>query len=84
MVVASARQPNRDDGEGDQVLAGRPLHEVPMDGWTRFLLGITAVAVTGYIALIYGGCALDARCHLRSCPHAKYACGVMYDAQPKR
>ena len=51
-----------------------------MDGWTRFLLGITAVAVTGYIALIYGGCALDAHCHLRSCPHAKYACGVMYDA----
>ncbi|HZR86391.1 MAG TPA: hypothetical protein VFB02_06290 [Bradyrhizobium sp.] len=51
-----------------------------MDGWTRFLLGITAVAVTGYIALIYGGCALDAHCHLRSCPHSKYVCGVAYDA----
>ena len=58
-----------------------------MDGWTKFLLGITAFAVTGYIALIYGGCALDAHCHLRTCPHSKYGCGVMYDsdeAQPVR
>ncbi len=51
-----------------------------MDGWTKFLLGITAVAVTGYIALIYGGCALDAHCQLRSCAHSKYVCGVAYDA----
>ncbi len=49
-----------------------------MDGWTRLLLGITAVAVTGYVALVYGSCALDARCHLRSCLH-KYTCGVIYD-----
>ena len=49
-----------------------------MDGWTKFLLGITALAVTGYIALIYGGCALDAHCHLRNC-HTKYACGVVHD-----
>jgi hypothetical protein len=49
-----------------------------MDGWTKFLLGITALAVTGYIALIYGGCALDAHCHLRNC-HTKYVCGVVHD-----
>ena len=50
-----------------------------MDGWTKGLLGITAVAVTGYFTLIYGSCALDARCHLRNCPHTKYTCGVIYD-----
>jgi hypothetical protein len=49
-----------------------------MDGWTKFLLGITAFAMTGYIALIYGSCALDARCHLRNC-HSKYVCGVIHD-----
>jgi len=49
-----------------------------MDGWTKFLLGITAFAVTGYIALIYGSCALDAHCHLRSCG-GHYICGVVYD-----
>ncbi|HLG84682.1 MAG TPA: hypothetical protein VKY22_27065 [Bradyrhizobium sp.] len=51
-----------------------------MDGWTKFLLGITAFAVIGYAALIYGGCALDAQCHLRSCPHSRYVCGVVHDA----
>jgi hypothetical protein len=49
-----------------------------MDGRTKFLLGLAAFAVTGYIALIYGSCALDAHCHLRSC-HSKYSCGVVYD-----
>jgi hypothetical protein len=49
-----------------------------MDSWTKFLLGITAFAVIGYIALIYGGCTLDAHCHLRNC-HSKYVCGVVYD-----
>ena len=49
-----------------------------MDGSTKWLLGITADAVTGYFALIYGSCALDVRCHLRRC-HAKYTCGLIYD-----
>ncbi|WP_201456087.1 hypothetical protein [Bradyrhizobium macuxiense] len=49
-----------------------------MDLWTRFLLGVTAVAVVGYFALIYGGCALDRRCHLRSC-YSHRTCGVVYD-----
>jgi hypothetical protein len=52
-----------------------------MDGWTKFLLGITALAVTGYVALIYGSCALDAHCHILTCSQAKkYVCGVAYDA----
>ena len=49
-----------------------------MDLWTRFLLVVTAVAVVGYFALIYGGCALDQRCHLRSC-YSHRTCGVVYD-----
>jgi len=49
-----------------------------MDGWTKLLLGITAAAVTCYIALIYGSCALEAHCHLRSCG-GRYSCGVVYD-----
>jgi hypothetical protein len=55
--------------------------EVSMDGYTKSLLGITAAAVIGYIALIYGGCALDTRCHLRHCPTQKYLCGVVYDRE---
>ncbi|UFX46583.1 hypothetical protein HAP47_0007855 [Bradyrhizobium sp. 41S5] len=51
-----------------------------MDLWTRCLLGATAVAVLGYFALIYGGCALDERCHLRSC-YAHRVCGVVYDTE---
>jgi hypothetical protein len=56
-----------------------------MDGLTKWLLGITAVAVVSYVALVYGPCALDAHCHLRVCH--KYTCGVIYDrddAQPAR
>ncbi|WP_426440543.1 hypothetical protein [Bradyrhizobium genosp. P] len=49
-----------------------------MDVLTKCLLGVTAVAVLGYFAMIYGGCALDARCHLRSC-YAHRTCGVVYD-----
>ena len=49
-----------------------------MDGWTKLLLGITAAAVTCYIALIYGSCALEAHCHLRSCG-GRYSSGVVYD-----
>ncbi|WP_423963024.1 hypothetical protein [Bradyrhizobium sp.] len=50
-----------------------------MDIRTKWLLGATAFAVIGYFLLIYGGCALDARCHLRACPGRRYACGVVYD-----
>jgi len=45
------------------------------------LLGATALAVIGYFGLIYGGCALDAHCHLRSCG-GRYICGVIHDAHP--
>jgi len=54
-----------------------------MDGWTQFLIGITAAAVTAYVALIYGSCALDAHCHLRSCG-GRYSCGVTYDSNGAR
>jgi hypothetical protein len=50
-----------------------------MDFRTRLLLGATALAVIGYFALIYGGCALDAHCHLRSCG-GRHICGVIHDA----
>ncbi|KJC33823.1 hypothetical protein UP09_35945 [Bradyrhizobium sp. LTSP885] len=49
-----------------------------MDAWTKCLLGATAFAVLGYFTLIYGGCAMDDRCHLRSC-YAHRTCGVVYD-----
>jgi hypothetical protein len=49
-----------------------------MDLTTRLLLGATALAVIGYFGLIYGGCALDAHCHLRSC--GVRICGVIHDA----
>jgi hypothetical protein len=49
-----------------------------MDLWTKCLIGATAVAVLGYVAMIYGGCALDEHCHLRSC-YAHRTCGVVYD-----
>jgi hypothetical protein len=35
--------------------------------------------VIGYFGVIYGGCALDSRCHLRPCPNRRYSCGVIYD-----
>ena len=41
-----------------------------MDGKTKLLLGSTAIAVIGYFGLIYGGCALDLRCHIRYCNDA--------------
>jgi hypothetical protein len=46
----------------------------------KWILGVTAVVVIGYLGLIYGGCALDSRCHLSSCPHHRYICGVTYQA----
>ena len=54
-----------------------------MDLRTRLLLGATALAVIGYFALIYGGCALDAHCHLRSCggPYKPHVCGVIRDPE---
>jgi hypothetical protein len=48
-----------------------------MDFQTRLLLGVTAFAVIGYIALIYGGCALDEHCHLHFC--GRHVCGVIHD-----
>jgi hypothetical protein len=53
-----------------------------MDLRTRLLLGTTALAVIGYFALVYGGCALDVHCHLRTCgtPYKPYTCGVIHDA----
>lgn len=53
-----------------------------MDFWTRFLLSATAVALVGYVAIIYGGCALDEHCHLRSCYGGRNSCGVIYDPAP--
>ena len=50
-----------------------------MDFRTKLLLGATALAVIGYFALIYGSCARDAHCHLRSCG-GRYICGVIHDA----
>ena len=48
-----------------------------MDGWTKFLIGATAVAVICYATQVYGGCAFDPHCHLRFC--GRHACGVVYD-----
>jgi hypothetical protein len=50
-----------------------------MDLISKLLLGVIAAAVIGYTSLIYGGCALDSRCHLRSCPNHRYTCGVTYE-----
>jgi hypothetical protein len=57
-----------------------------MDLIDKWLLGAVAAAVIGYIGLIYGGCALDSRCHLRTCPNHRYTCGVTYepDSAPAR
>jgi hypothetical protein len=49
-----------------------------MDLISKLLLGVIAAAVIGYTSLIYGGCALDSRCHLHSCYNGKI-CGVMYE-----
>ena len=53
-----------------------------MDIWTKGLLGATAIALLGYVAIVYGGCALDEHCHLRSCYGGRHACGVIYDKEP--
>ena len=50
-----------------------------MDFKTRLLLGATALAVVGYLALVYGGCARDAHYHVRTCG-SHQLCGVIYDA----
>jgi hypothetical protein len=49
-----------------------------MDLWTRCLLGATALALVGYVGLVYGGCALDPDCHFRSCYNHRQLCGVVY------
>ena len=49
-----------------------------MDIRTRLLLGVTAVAVIGYIGLVYGRCASDPDCHFRSCAGGRQLCGVVY------
>jgi hypothetical protein len=36
------------------------------------------LAVIGYFVLVYGGCALDEHCHLRSCG-GRFLCGVIHD-----
>ena len=48
-----------------------------MDGWTKFLLGLTAFAVIGYATMIYGSCARDPQCHIRHC--GRQVCGVVHD-----
>jgi len=53
-----------------------------MRDMTNWLIGATAVAVIGYFGLIYGGCALDPRCHLQICYHQRI-CGVTYDGAPQ-
>jgi hypothetical protein len=54
-----------------------------LDLRTKLLLGATALAVIGYFALIYGGCALDPQCHVRICGH--HVCGVVHDGEnPQR
>jgi len=47
-----------------------------MDFHTRLLLGLAAVAVIGYVALIYGGCALDPQCHVHYCGNGSYGHGL--------
>ncbi len=46
-----------------------------MDLTTRLLLGVTALAVLGYIGLVYGSCARDPDCHVRTC--GRQVCGVV-------
>ncbi|WLB55750.1 hypothetical protein AB7008_42195 [Bradyrhizobium sp. 521_C7_N1_3] len=47
-----------------------------MDLYTRLLLGVTALAVLGYIGLVYGSCAHDPDCHFRLCAGGRAFCGV--------
>lgn len=54
-----------------------------MDLYTRFLLGLTALAVLGYIGAVYGGCAADPDCHFRSCAGGRSFCGVVYGHAPE-
>ena len=52
-----------------------------MDLRTAMLLGATAFAVIGYAALIYGSCAFDPHCHIRTCGSRHHICGLAYDAE---
>lgn len=52
----------------------------PMDLTTRLLLGVTALAALGYVSFVYGSCAGDPDCHLRSC--GRQLCGVVYSHRP--
>lgn len=48
-----------------------------MDIYTRLLLGLTALAVLGYVSIVYGGCASDPDCHFQVC--GRQFCGVTYN-----
>ena len=50
-----------------------------MDLRTKLLLGATALTLIGYFAQVYASCALDPRCHLRSC--GRHICGVIHDGE---
>jgi hypothetical protein len=73
--------PSHQDMSARNLRSGKWI-EVIMDLKTRLLLGATAVAVLGYVAIVYGGCALDEHCHLRSCYGGRHTCGVIYDPVP--
>ena len=49
-----------------------------MDLYTRLLLGVTAIAVLGYISFVYGSCVGDPDCHFRLCPGGHSFCGVVH------
>jgi hypothetical protein len=49
-----------------------------MDLYTRFPLGLTAVAVPGHISFVYGSCASDPDCHFRLCAGGRQFCGVIH------
>ncbi|BAL74390.1 hypothetical protein [Bradyrhizobium cosmicum] len=55
-----------------------------MDRWTRLLLVVTAVAVLGYISMIYGSCAFDPDCHFRLCAGGRSLCGADHTHVPSR
>jgi hypothetical protein len=42
------------------------------------LLGVTALAVLGYVSFVYGSCAADPDCHFRPCPGGRAFCGVAH------
>ena len=73
-------KPGHDDA--DAPVGSEPAHGSPtlrhMDAYTRLLLGVTALAVLGYIGMVYGGCAADPDCHFRVCAGGRAFCGVVY------